>query len=84
MLNKIKLWKNGKQSSNLRERLIQIKGNLFLHMSQLLWMVMEDGPRKRALPRIAGHHEGMKVVRKNYQSSQADGYRGINLICIFN
>ena len=25
---------------------------------------MDDGPKKERLPRIAGHHEGMKVVRK--------------------
>jgi undecaprenyl diphosphate synthase len=64
MLNKIKLWKNGQQSSSLRERLIQIKGN---PVPSHVAIIMDGNGRwakKRALPRIAGHHEGMKVVRK--------------------
>lgn len=64
MLNKLKLWKNGPQSSNLRERMVQIKGQ---QVPSHVAIIMDGNGRwakKRALPRIAGHHEGMKVVRK--------------------
>ncbi len=64
MLNKLKLWKNGPHSSNLRERMVQIKGQ---QVPSHVAIIMDGNGRwakKRALPRIAGHHEGMKVVRK--------------------
>lgn len=64
MLNKIKLWKNQPNSSNLRERKLQIKGQ---KVPSHVAIIMDGNGRwakKRALPRVAGHHEGMKVVRK--------------------
>lgn len=33
-------------------------------MSQLFWMAMEDGAKKRMLPRNAGHAAGSKNVEK--------------------
>lgn len=64
MLNKLKLWKNQKPSSTLRDRVEQIKK---LPLPEHVAIIMDGNGRwakKRALPRIAGHHEGMKVVRK--------------------
>ncbi|MGJ7921031.1 isoprenyl transferase [Neobacillus sp. LXY-4] len=64
MLNKIKLWKNQQHSSSLRDRIIQIKGQ---QVPSHVAIIMDGNGRwakKRALPRVAGHHEGMKVVRK--------------------
>ena len=51
-------------SSNLTERVKQIKE---FDVPQHIAIIMDGNGRwakKRALPRIAGHHEGMKVVRK--------------------
>ncbi|MBA4536221.1 isoprenyl transferase [Bacillus aquiflavi] len=64
MLNKIKRWKNRSHSSDLQEKILEIKQQpLPSHIA----IIMDGNGRwakKRALPRIAGHHEGMKVVRK--------------------
>lgn len=63
MLEKIKLWKN-KPSSELNDRISTIKNqSVPAHVA----IIMDGNGRwakKRALPRVAGHHEGMKVVRK--------------------
>jgi undecaprenyl diphosphate synthase len=64
MLNKIKLWKNQQHSSNLREKIQQIKEK---KVPSHVAIIMDGNGRwakQRALPRVAGHHEGMKVVRK--------------------
>lgn len=64
MLNKINLWKKGVNSSTLRDRINNTKQhNIPSHIA----IIMDGNGRwakKRALPRVAGHHEGMKVVRK--------------------
>jgi undecaprenyl diphosphate synthase len=63
MLEKIKLWKK-KPSSGLNDRISIIKNQTVpAHIA----IIMDGNGRwakKRALPRVAGHHEGMKVVRK--------------------
>ena len=64
MLNKMNLWKSGNKASNLRDRILQIKEH---HVPSHVAIIMDGNGRwakKRALPRVAGHHEGMKVVRK--------------------
>lgn len=65
MFNKIRLWKNqNNNSSTLRENIEKIKK---LPVPEHVAIIMDGNGRwakKRALPRIAGHHEGMKVVRK--------------------
>lgn len=65
MLNKMNLWKNQKNnSSSLRDRILQIKDH---DVPSHVAIIMDGNGRwakKRALPRVAGHHEGMKVVRK--------------------
>ncbi|WP_071459474.1 isoprenyl transferase [Bacillus massilinigeriensis] len=64
MLKKINPWKNNKKPSSFHERIEQVKKeNIPAHVA----IIMDGNGRwakKRSLPRIAGHHEGMKVVRK--------------------
>lgn len=64
MLNKLLRWKNQNSSSALRERMLKIQE---LEIPSHVAIIMDGNGRwakKRALPRVAGHHEGMKVVRK--------------------
>jgi undecaprenyl diphosphate synthase len=65
MLNKMNLWKNqNNNSSSLRDRILQIKDH---DVPSHVAIIMDGNGRwakKRALPRVAGHHEGMKVVKK--------------------
>lgn len=64
MLNKINLWKNQNNSSRLRDRVLQLKQH---EVPAHVAIIMDGNGRwakKRAMPRVAGHHEGMKVVRK--------------------
>ncbi|MEW9108622.1 MAG: isoprenyl transferase [Cytobacillus gottheilii] len=64
MFDKMKFWKNNISSFSLRERAEKIQeGAVPSHVA----IIMDGNGRwakKRALPRVAGHHEGMKVVRK--------------------
>lgn len=64
MLDKMKLWKSQPISSNFQERVMRIKKQ---EVPSHVAIIMDGNGRwakKRALPRVAGHHEGMKVVRK--------------------
>ncbi|TCN25587.1 isoprenyl transferase [Mesobacillus foraminis] len=64
MLNKINPWKTQNKPSSLHERIDQIKSQ---EVPSHIAIIMDGNGRwakKRSLPRIAGHHEGMKVVRK--------------------
>jgi undecaprenyl diphosphate synthase len=79
MLNKIKLWKNQQPSSNLRERIMQIKEQ---QVPSHVAIIMDGNGRwakKRALPRVAGHHEGMKVVRKITKLANQLGVNALTL-----
>lgn len=79
MLNKIKLWKNQNNSSTLRDRIEQIKK---LTIPEHVAIIMDGNGRwakKRALPRIAGHHEGMKVVRKTTKLANVLGIKTLTL-----
>ncbi|MGM0873698.1 MAG: isoprenyl transferase [Bacillota bacterium] len=65
MLNLLKKWKGSPQPSNAQLIIKEdiLKGEIPNHIA----IIMDGNGRwakKRALPRIAGHHEGMKVVRK--------------------
>lgn len=64
MLDKMNPWKNKKNSSILREQIESIKEQpVPAHVA----IIMDGNGRwakRRAMPRIAGHHEGMKVVRR--------------------
>ncbi|NMD69507.1 isoprenyl transferase [Bacillus sp. DNRA2] len=79
MFNKIKLWKNQQQSSSLQERMLQIKEQ---PVPSHVAIIMDGNGRwakKRALPRIAGHHEGMKVVRKITRLASRLGVKTLTL-----
>ncbi|WP_147532130.1 isoprenyl transferase [Bacillus marasmi] len=80
MLNKIKLWKNQQQSSSLHERMLQIEEQ---PVPSHVAIIMDGNGRwakKRALPRVAGHHEGMKVVRK---ITRLASKMGINTLTLY-
>jgi undecaprenyl diphosphate synthase len=79
MLNKIKRWKNQSSSSELRERMLKIQE---LQIPSHIAIIMDGNGRwakKRALPRIAGHHEGMKVVRKITRLANNVGVKTLTL-----
>jgi undecaprenyl diphosphate synthase len=64
LFDKFKIWKKSANPSNLEERIIKIREQ---SVPEHIAIIMDGNGRwakKRALPRIAGHHEGMKVVRK--------------------
>ncbi|MBT2681386.1 isoprenyl transferase [Bacillus sp. ISL-35] len=64
MLNKMNPWKKDPSPSGFRDRILQIKEH---QVPSHVAIIMDGNGRwakKRALPRVAGHHEGMKVVRK--------------------
>ncbi|WP_075980896.1 isoprenyl transferase [Bacillus massilinigeriensis] len=79
MLNKLRLWKKKEDSSNLRERIIAIRNQ---QIPSHVAIIMDGNGRwakKRALPRVAGHHEGMKVVRKITKLSNELGIKVLTL-----
>jgi undecaprenyl diphosphate synthase len=79
MLNKIKLWKKQNPSSPLRDRIEQIKKAA---IPEHVAIIMDGNGRwakKRALPRIAGHHEGMKVVRNTTKLANQLGIKVLTL-----
>lgn len=79
MLNKLKLWKKHSYSSKLRDRIEQVKK---LPTPEHVAIIMDGNGRwakKRALPRVAGHHEGMKVVRKVTKIANQLGIKTLTL-----
>ncbi|MET0786168.1 MAG: polyprenyl diphosphate synthase, partial [Paenisporosarcina sp.] len=64
MLNKLFPRKNERQNLMIAERISLMKNEMIpTHIA----IIMDGNGRwakKRALPRVAGHHEGMKTVRK--------------------
>ncbi|MGD6842057.1 isoprenyl transferase [Bacillus infantis] len=79
MLNKIRKWKNQAPSSDLRERIIKIREQ---KVPSHVAIIMDGNGRwakKRALPRIAGHHEGMKVVRRTTKLANELGIKTLTL-----
>ena len=60
-------WKKGKKRGNdlsRLERIEKVKQNIIPNHIAIIMDGNGRWARKRALPRVAGHHEGMKVVRK--------------------
>lgn len=80
MFNKIRLWKNqNNNSSTLREKIENIKK---VPVPEHVAIIMDGNGRwakKRALPRVAGHHEGMKVVRKITRLASTLGVKTLTL-----
>ena len=80
MLNILKKWKGSPQLSN--EQIVNqeelLKGEIPNHIA----IIMDGNGRwakKRALPRMAGHHEGMKVVRRVTKQANALGVNALTL-----
>jgi undecaprenyl diphosphate synthase len=80
MLNLLKKWKGNPQATTeetiVKEELL--KGEIPEHIA----IIMDGNGRwakKRALPRIAGHHEGMKVVRKITKQANELGVKALTL-----
>lgn len=64
MFKKMMLWKKKGHASDLQKRINEVKKQ---QIPRHVAIIMDGNGRwakKRALPRIAGHHEGMKVIRK--------------------
>ena len=79
MLNKIKQWRNPQGSTELRERILKIQE---LEIPSHVAIIMDGNGRwakKRALHRVAGHHEGMKVVRKITRLANELGIKTLTL-----
>jgi len=79
MFSKLKIWKKTKISSNLRERIEKVQQQ---PIPEHIAIIMDGNGRwakKRALPRIAGHHEGMKVVRKVTKMANQLGVKTLTL-----
>ncbi|QPC46375.1 isoprenyl transferase [Mangrovibacillus cuniculi] len=84
MLKKIKDWATKTNNSqkgvqSLKEQIVQLKqGEIPEHIA----IIMDGNGRwakKRALPRIAGHHEGMKVVRETTRLANNLGVKALTL-----
>jgi len=79
MFKNIWLWKNQDNSSTLRDKIQEIKKH---RVPEHVAIIMDGNGRwakKRALPRIAGHHEGMKVVRKTTMLANELGIQTLTL-----
>ncbi|HWI47112.1 MAG TPA: isoprenyl transferase [Rummeliibacillus sp.] len=79
MLNKLVWGKSDKQRQDLQERISEISNE---QVPAHIAIIMDGNgrwARKRALPRIAGHHEGMKNVRKITRAANAIGVKAITL-----
>ncbi|CAH2713255.1 Isoprenyl transferase [Neobacillus rhizosphaerae] len=79
MLNKFRLRKKQNTSSTLRDKIEQVKKAA---VPEHVAIIMDGNGRwakKRALPRIAGHHEGMKVVRKTTKLANELGIKTLTL-----
>jgi undecaprenyl diphosphate synthase len=79
MFNKLFQRKKGNSSLELRERIAKVKE---LQVPSHIAIIMDGNGRwaqKRALPRVAGHHEGMKVVRKITKLANELGVKSLTL-----
>ncbi|MDQ1146712.1 undecaprenyl diphosphate synthase [Bacillus sp. SORGH_AS 510] len=79
MFNKFRLGKKKEQSSTLRDKIEEVKKQ---PVPEHVAIIMDGNGRwakKRALPRVAGHHEGMKVVRKTTMLANKLGVKTLTL-----
>lgn len=79
MLNKLVWGKSDKHRQDLQERISEISND---QVPTHIAIIMDGNGRwakKRALPRVAGHHEGMKNVRKITRAANAIGVKAITL-----
>lgn len=81
MLNILKNWKNQHSAASNMECYTKeniLKGEIPEHIA----IIMDGNGRwakKRAMPRIAGHHEGMKVVRQTTKLANELGVKALTL-----
>lgn len=81
MLNILKNWKNQQTAASNLERYTKediLKGEIPEHIA----IIMDGNGRwakKRSLPRIAGHHEGMKVVKRTTKLANELGVKVLTL-----
>jgi undecaprenyl diphosphate synthase len=78
MLNILKKWRNSAREQTEFSKEEILKREIPEHIA----IIMDGNGRwakKRALPRIAGHHEGMKVVRKVTKLSNELGVKALTL-----
>lgn len=79
MFNKFRLGKKKEHSSTLRDKIEEVKKQ---PVPEHVAIIMDGNGRwakKRALPRVAGHHEGMKVVRKTTMLANKLGVKTLTL-----
>jgi len=79
MFNKFRLRKRSTNSFTLRDKIEEIRK---LPIPEHVAIIMDGNGRwakKRALPRIAGHHEGMKVVRRTTMLANDIGIKTLTL-----
>ncbi|WP_227395512.1 isoprenyl transferase [Jeotgalibacillus aurantiacus] len=79
MLDKMKIWKSTKEPDTLDERIEECKS---YKIPDHIAIIMDGNGRwanKRALPRIAGHHEGMKTVRPITRLANRLGVKALTL-----
>jgi undecaprenyl diphosphate synthase len=79
MLDKLKRWTNKKESNITATKEDVLSKPIPKHIA----IIMDGNGRwasKRALPRIAGHHEGMKVVRK---ITRVANELGVNVLTLY-
>ncbi len=79
MLHKLIRRKPERQNQTLAERISQSKNE---HIPAHIAIIMDGNGRwakKRALPRVAGHHEGMKTVRKITRLANDLGVRALTV-----
>ncbi|SEM47942.1 undecaprenyl diphosphate synthase [Mesobacillus persicus] len=79
MLKKLIPWKSQNQPSSFRDQIMQLKSQ---EVPSHIAIIMDGNGRwakKRSLPRVAGHHEGMKVVRKITSLANEIGVKTLTL-----
>ncbi|MGG0738030.1 isoprenyl transferase [Niallia taxi] len=79
MFNKLRLWKTGTTTKTLQDQISNVKQqNIPEHVA----IIMDGNGRwakKRKLPRIAGHHEGMKCVKRITKMADELGIKVLTL-----
>ncbi len=78
MINKLKQWKR-KSSSEFDERYQELTNHPIPNHIAIIMDGNGRWAKKRALPRVAGHHEGMKVVRKITRLANELGVKTLTL-----
>ncbi|MBM7698298.1 isoprenyl transferase [Kurthia huakuii] len=79
MLDKLGWRKTDKKNATLEQRMIQVRSE---SVPQHIAIIMDGNGRwaqKRALPRVAGHHEGMKNIRTITRCANKVGIRALTL-----